>query len=309
LEALYLAQVEEKQAWKLSLSLTLAGSYKMLLKLFQQSRFFKSISGLGNVASPSHGFVGTRASRPPAVFGTHYLRLLGLFFFPLCFLLFFHHLNDYLTFINIKFIKATDSSPPNDTIGPQYGDPVRLPGYPQPNLCTAKTEIWWDVDSCRLPDSVDPYRLVGNLRKSLNEKGYRGPITSINAFGNTNRIDETTMLALSATGVYTRHIPDGRKESAHKKILVDLLCFGMDNIQQPCNIMLISGNRDYSDSLHQLKSRLFNILLAQPEDFASTPLIHAASTVWIWSSLVLGGKHLSPTQVEDLLAHTKKRDE
>jgi len=173
---------------------------------------------------------------------------------------------------------------------------------------------------------------VGNLRKSLNEKGYRGPITSINAFGNTNRIDETTMLALSATGVYTRHIPDGsfyiftqllifsqfilvsfflsgRKESAHKKILVDLLCFGMDNIQQPCNIMLISGNRDYSDSLHQLKSRLFNILLAQPEDFASTPLIHAASTVWIWSSLVLGGKHLSPTQVEDLLAHTKKRDE
>ncbi|CAA0384773.1 unnamed protein product [Arabidopsis thaliana] len=252
----------------------------MLLKLFQQSRFFKSISGLGNVASPSHGFVGTRASRPPAVFGTHYLRLL-----------------------------ATDSSPPNDTIGPQYGDPVRLPGYPQPNLCTAKTEIWWDVDSCRLPDSVDPYRLVGNLRKSLNEKGYRGPITSINAFGNTNRIDETTMLALSATGVYTRHIPDGRKESAHKKILVDLLCFGMDNIQQPCNIMLISGNRDYSDSLHQLKSRLFNILLAQPEDFASTPLIHAASTAWIWSSLVLGGKHLSPSQVEDLLAHTKKRDE
>ncbi|AEE80139.1 Putative endonuclease or glycosyl hydrolase [Arabidopsis thaliana] len=193
----------------------------MLLKLFQQSRFFKSISGLGNVASPSHGFVGTRASRPPAVFGTHYLRLL-----------------------------ATDSSPPNDTIGPQYGDPVRLPGYPQPNLCTAKTEIWWDVDSCRLPDSVDPYRLVGNLRKSLNEKGYRGPITSINAFGNTNRIDETTMLALSATGVYTRHIPDGRKESAHKKILVDLLCFGMDNIQQPCNIMLISARPGCSPKMH-----------------------------------------------------------
>lgn len=285
MEALYLAQVEEKQAWKLSLSLTLAGSYKMLLKLFQQSRFFKSISGLGNVASPSHGFVGTRASRPPAVFGTHYLRLL-----------------------------ATDSSPPNDTIGPQYGDPVRLPGYPQlVDFSTAKTQVWWDTENSPVPRGFDAYRIGGNIRNALNENGYRGPI-SIRAFGNMRLIPTPIQLALTSTGIDLYHVPGNKvgsrktiKDASDFKIIGHVLTWIALNHPQPSNLMVITGDRDYSVALHQLRCRSFNILLACPESSTSTALLRAATSVWKWNSLILGQKPLAENEIEDLIAAGLKK--
>ena len=54
-------------------------------------------------------------------------------FIPTLNLILVKYVYSHLTFINIKF-KVTDSSPPNDTIGPLYGYPVRLPSYSQVNM-------------------------------------------------------------------------------------------------------------------------------------------------------------------------------
>ena len=83
----------------------------------------------------------------------------------------------------------------------------------------------------------------------------------------------------------------GVKDASDKKILVDMLLWAVDN-PAPANIMLISGDRDFSNALHQLSMRRYTILLAQPPR-ASAPLVAAAKNVWLWTSLASGGPPLT----------------
>ncbi|XP_028786552.1 uncharacterized protein LOC114742460 isoform X2 [Neltuma alba] len=70
-----------------------------------------------------------------------------------------------------------------------------------------------------------------------------------------------------------------------------MLLWAVDN-PAPANYLLISGDRDFSNALHQLRLRKYNILLAQPPK-ASAPLVAAAKCVWLWTSLLSGGAPLS----------------
>lgn len=78
-----------------------------------------------------------------------------------------------------------------------------------------------------------------------------------------------------------------------------MLFWAVDN-PAPANFMLISGDRDFSNALHQLRMRRYNILLAQPQK-ASVPLIAAAKTVWLWTSLSAGGSPLSSGESSQLV--------
>ncbi|PKI33200.1 hypothetical protein CRG98_046408, partial [Punica granatum] len=88
------------------------------------------------------------------------------------------------------------------------------------------------------------------------------------------------------------------KDASDKKILVDMLLWAVDN-PAPANYLLISGDRDFSNALHQLRMRRYNILLAQPQK-ASAPLIAAAKSVWLWTSLSAGGSPLSSSELQHL---------
>lgn len=91
----------------------------------------------------------------------------------------------------------------------------------------------------------------------------------------------------------------GVKDASDKKILVDMLFWAVDN-PAPANYLLISGDRDFSNALHQLRMRRYNILLAQPQK-ASAPLVAAAKSVWLWMSLVAGGPPMSSTESSQLV--------
>jgi meiosis arrest female protein 1 len=80
---------------------------------------------------------------------------------------------------------------------------------------------------------------------------------------------------------------EGVKDASDKKILVDMLLWAVDN-PAPANYLLISGDRDFSNALHQLRMRRYNVLLAQPF-CASAPLTAAAKFVWSWPVLIAGG--------------------
>ena len=90
----------------------------------------------------------------------------------------------------------------------------------------------------------------------------------------------------------------GVKDASDKKILVDMLFWAVDN-PAPANYLLISGDRDFSNALHQLRMRRYNILLAQPQK-ASAPLIAAARSVWLWTNLVAGGFPLTSGESSQL---------
>ncbi|KAJ6762499.1 LIMKAIN B LKAP [Salix purpurea] len=75
-----------------------------------------------------------------------------------------------------------------------------------------------------------------------------------------------------------------------------MLFWAVDN-PAPANYLLISGDRDFSNALHQLRMRRYNILLAQPKT-ASAPLVAAAKSVWLWTSLSAGGRPLAGGELQ-----------
>ncbi|CAL9244450.1 unnamed protein product [Arabidopsis halleri] len=158
----------------------------------------------------------------------------------------------------------------------------------------AKTSVWWDIENCEVPKGCDPHGVVQSIRSMLLKRNYCGPLT-IYAYGDTNQIPSSVQQALSSTGVSLNHVPAGVKDGSDKKLLVDIMFWAMEN-QAPANIMLISGDKDFSYLLHKLGMKRYNILLARPEK-ASAPLIAAAKTVWLWTSIVNGDRPNRPIDI------------
>ncbi|XP_076943064.1 uncharacterized protein LOC143613166 isoform X2 [Bidens hawaiensis] len=154
----------------------------------------------------------------------------------------------------------------------------------------AKISVWWDIENCQVPKGCEPHSIAQNISSALVNMNYCGPV-SISAYGDTNRIPASVQQGLNSTGISLNHVPAGVKDASDKKILVDMLFWAVDN-PAPCNYLLISGDRDFSNALHQLRMRKYNILLAQPQK-ASVSLIAAAKSVWQWTSLLAGGPPLT----------------
>nr|VDD58063.1 unnamed protein product [Brassica oleracea] len=169
----------------------------------------------------------------------------------------------------------------------------------------AKTAVWWDIENCQVPKGVDAHGIAQNISSALEKMNYLGTV-SISAFGDTNRIPPAIQQALNSTGIALNHVPAGAKDASDKKILVNMFCWALDN-PAPANFMLISGDRDFSDALHQLRLRRYNVLLAQPRK-ASVPLVHAARTVWLWTSLSAGGMPLSKSESLQLIANAPTQE-
>lgn len=151
---------------------------------------------------------------------------------------------------------------------------------------TVKTSVWWDIENCQVPKGCDPHAIAQNISSALFNINCRGPV-SVSAYGDTTLIPSSVQQALSSTGISLNHVPNGVKDASDKRILVDMLFWAVDN-PAPANFLLISGDRDFSNALHQLRMRRYNILLAQPQK-ASVPLVAAANSVWLWTSLQAGG--------------------
>ncbi|MQM03747.1 hypothetical protein Taro_036539 [Colocasia esculenta] len=161
----------------------------------------------------------------------------------------------------------------------------------------AKTSVWWDIENCQVPRGSDPHTIAQNIREALSDAGYRGMV-SVSAYGDTNKIPTSVQHALSSTGIALNHVPAGVKDASDKKILVDMLFWAVDN-PPPANYLLISGDRDFSNALHQLRMRRYNILLAHSPN-VSQALVAAAKCVWLWTNLVAGGPSFQNSESSQL---------
>ncbi|KAI5658339.1 hypothetical protein M9H77_27132 [Catharanthus roseus] len=171
-------------------------------------------------------------------------------------------------------------------------------GTAEAQYAKAKISVWWDIENCQVPKGCEPHMIAQNISSALVKINYCGPV-SISAYGDTTRISPSIQQALNSTGIALNHVPAGVKDASDKKILVDMLFWAVDN-PAPANYLLISGDRDFSNALHQLRMRRYNILLAQPQR-ASVPLIAAAKSVWLWTSLVTGGPPLTNNEASQFV--------
>ncbi|KAJ8572747.1 hypothetical protein K7X08_009258 [Anisodus acutangulus] len=178
------------------------------------------------------------------------------------------------------------------------GGPQQPPGAAEPLYSGARISVWWDIENCHVSRGSDPHAIAQNISSALVNMNYCGPV-SISAYGDTTKISSSVQHALNSTGIGLNHVPAGVKDASDKKILVDMLFWAVDN-PAPANYLLISGDRDFSNALHQLRMRRYNILLAQPQK-ASVPLVAAAKTVWLWTSLSAGGPPLTNSESTQLV--------
>ncbi|XP_073269873.1 uncharacterized protein [Primulina huaijiensis] len=173
------------------------------------------------------------------------------------------------------------------------GAQSQFPATAEEQYVKAKISVWWDIENCHVPKVCDPHMIAQNISSALVKINYCGPV-SISAYGDTTRISPSVQQALNSTGIALNHVPAGVKDASDKKILVDMLFWAVDN-PAPANYLLISGDRDFSNALHQLRMRRYNILLAQPQK-ASAALVTAAKSVWLWTSLSAGGPALTNSE-------------
>ncbi|CAM8931210.1 unnamed protein product [Rhodiola kirilowii] len=171
----------------------------------------------------------------------------------------------------------------------------------EPQYVSVKTSVWWDIENCQVSKGLDPHTIAQNISSALEKINYRGPV-SISAYGDTNQIPAAVQHALNSTGIALNHVPAGVKDASDKKILVDMLFWAVDN-PAPANYLLISGDRDFSNALHQLRMRRYNILLAQPQK-ASAPLVAAAKSVWLWTTLMAGGMPFTKSESQQLVSNS-----
>ncbi|KAJ4950274.1 hypothetical protein NE237_027106 [Protea cynaroides] len=157
-----------------------------------------------------------------------------------------------------------------------------------------KVSIWWDFENCSVPAGTNVFRVTQRITSALRANGIKGPVT-ITAFGDVMQLSRSNSEALSSTGVCLNHIPHGGKNSADRTLMIDLVFWASQN-PPPVHLFLISGDRDFSNVLHQLRMNNYNILLAST-DSAPGVLCSAASIVWQWNALVRGeslaGKHFN----------------
>ncbi|KAL2645481.1 hypothetical protein R1flu_013068 [Riccia fluitans] len=147
--------------------------------------------------------------------------------------------------------------------------------------------VWWDCENCNVPQGIEVYRVGINIVSGLRLSGFKGTV-SISAYGDTLQLSRSTQEALASTGIRLHHVPSGGKDSSDRALLVDLLLWTFDH-PPPAHLFLISGDRDFSNALHRLRMRNYNILLACPHGTTVSPaLLGAATHVWQWNSLVRG---------------------
>ncbi|XP_076937154.1 uncharacterized protein LOC143604617 [Bidens hawaiensis] len=166
----------------------------------------------------------------------------------------------------------------------------------------AKISVWWDIANSPVPKACEPHLIAQNITCALVNINYCGPV-SISAYGDTSAIPASVQQALNSTGIALNHVTPGAKDASDKKILVDMLFWAVDN-PAPANCLLISGDGEFSNAMHQLRMRKYNILLAQPQ-MASVSLASAAKSVWRWTTLLAGGPPLTDQELADNVSHTR----
>ncbi|XP_020591093.1 uncharacterized protein LOC110031969 isoform X2 [Phalaenopsis equestris] len=167
-------------------------------------------------------------------------------------------------------------------------EPTPLPAVQGENL-HGPVAILWDIENCPVPSDVRPEDVAGNIRLALRAHPLiKGAVTMFSAYGDFNSFPRRLREGCQRTGVKLVDVPNGRKDAAHKAILVDTFLLALDN-HPPSSIMLISGDVDFAPALHILGQRGYMVILVIPSKvFVSSALCSAGRYVWDWSCIAHG---------------------
>ncbi|KAL0688682.1 hypothetical protein Bca4012_088359 [Brassica carinata] len=164
-----------------------------------------------------------------------------------------------------------------------------------PEYATSETLVWWDMDSCPLPNGYDPSRLGPRIDTELKNLGYNGPLTII-AVGNVDGIPYDFLKVLSSNGFVIKHSgQDIHGDMREYFISRSRLCQ-----PPPVTIMIISGLplllESVTREIYVRPDCGYNLLLAYPPH--SEPKQPHPSWLWDRASLLKGSSNVEKRRLD-----------
>ncbi|PRP83802.1 hypothetical protein PROFUN_09000 [Planoprotostelium fungivorum] len=152
--------------------------------------------------------------------------------------------------------------------------------------------IFWDMENCRVPATVEGSMVAGKL---LNFASKLGPIHRINGYGNLTCFRKETRMELMAGGIDLHDVPSGKPNAADIAIIVDMLFYAMENPSS--TIVLISGDGDFSNALSRLRQKGHRIMIISAPS-SNRSLGHVCDEIHDWNKL-LGLQYIRNPSLEE----------
>ncbi|KAL7417254.1 hypothetical protein BDY24DRAFT_164264 [Mrakia frigida] len=156
-----------------------------------------------------------------------------------------------------------------------------------------KVAIFWDWENCTPPHIIDGSALISELKRLVRPLGVLEPIQAYLDIQAQPPSAARLRGSLGSLGVRLLDCPRlGRKEVADHAIVRDINSFArrfpVDGRSRstPHTVVLISGDNDFSQLLHQLSDQGFNVVLIENPIGASQEMKSSASIVHQWKEIV-----------------------
>ncbi|XP_058726902.1 uncharacterized protein LOC131598303 [Vicia villosa] len=153
----------------------------------------------------------------------------------------------------------------------------------------AITSLWWDAENCRLPRDAKASNIVPNIASNLADIGLTGPLSMyiygnilphVDRNGNHKGFTSKQHVDLFASScVSFQHVPgdNNKADSTDKRMILGMMNWGYHH-SPPANYVIISGDGDFSYTVHNLRMMKYKVLLIQPKVAVDT-LVASTQTV------------------------------
>ncbi|XP_023633837.1 uncharacterized protein LOC17880509 [Capsella rubella] len=155
-----------------------------------------------------------------------------------------------------------------------------------------KTMVWWDINSCPVPDGYDASMVAQSIELALKKAGHTGPltITAIGYLNYTLKQMPGVLHAISSSGILLKNVIND-----FRYILMDLSSWAYAN-PTPATLMFISGAVSHTASICSKFSLLQRLghttLLACPQEVCFAVLPRDL----LWESLLKDGMSSGETR-------------
>nr|XP_043625120.1 disease resistance protein RUN1-like [Erigeron canadensis] len=154
--------------------------------------------------------------------------------------------------------------------------------------------IYWDMESCCIPNGVAPKEIYNNILACLQretEIKWQASEVTMYAYADFMNVSPEISAGCMGAEISMVYVPNDVNDVIGKSILFDMHLYAHKN-PPPSSIMLISGDASFCHTLHRLHLQDHPVIFVIPSSVGLLSALSCASIdVWDWSSVIHGEGH------------------
>jgi uncharacterized LabA/DUF88 family protein/uncharacterized C2H2 Zn-finger protein len=155
---------------------------------------------------------------------------------------------------------------------------------------------FWDIENCAIPKNLSIAQCVSLIRNALRQLAFLSGTYDIRAYCKVDELPKPKRLEFERACVDLRDVASSKPGAADMKLLQDISSFALKH--KPCVIVLISGDVDFTETLVDLRSHGYRIVLFHNQ-MARKELLGAADVCISFDGLGSSKHHASGVAKKD----------